>query len=564
MDVVRPDAPQEERSARERLSNLYGLLVLSRLLFDTTDEAAIVALAASTMPTLARCVVEAGVVLQHGSYQTVVGDGPATKRLEAKLRGLDGEERELDLPDRGWVVAFALGTGSRHRGFLVTSAERRPDEHELFLLKALVQQTTAAMINASLRQSDRDQATELRRLYVDIESINAQLRNSIADLERQKRVHEVLNAVAATGTGEAGVATALHEVTGLPVAVEDRFGNLRAWAGPDQPQPYSKPPAARHSDILRQCREASAPIRHGDRLLAVSHSRGEILGAICLVDPNYSSTEFETFALEYASTVLSIELGHQRTLAEAEVRLRRDLVEDLLEGTDNDSAFARAEALGHDLHVPQQVLVLTWRGQSNDDAVLRAVHRVMAASDRDYLVARRPAAAVILAAASAEWDDLYTRLANSLKIGEISLGVGGGCETPDEIPRSYEQARRALAVRRQSRQPDGVTNYAELGVYRILAGGEGNPELEALVQEWLGALLAYDATHRSELVKTLFVHLECGGNYDKTAEALVIHRSTLRYRLQRIRDVSGRDLSDVDNRFNLQVATRAWRILEGS
>jgi hypothetical protein len=54
------------------------------------------------------------------------------------------------------------------------------------------------------------------------------------------------------------------------------------------------------------------------------------------------------------------------------------------------------------------------------------------------------------------------------------------------------------------------------------------------------------------------IYLECGGNYDATAASLSMHRSTLKYRLQRIREISGYDLSDADSRFNLQLATRAW------
>jgi DNA-binding PucR family transcriptional regulator len=62
-------------------------------------------------------------------------------------------------------------------------------------------------------------------------------------------------------------------------------------------------------------------------------------------------------------------------------------------------------------------------------------------------------------------------------------------------------------------------------------------------------------------VNTLSSYLDCGGSYDDTAEVLTIHRSTLRYRLQRIREVSGFDLNDVEARFNLHVATRAWRVV---
>lgn len=51
--------------------------------------------------------------------------------------------------------------------------------------------------------------------------------------------------------------------------------------------------------------------------------------------------------------------------------------------------------------------------------------------------------------------------------------------------------------------------------------------------------------------------------HDATAESLAIHRSTLRYRLQRIRDISGNDLANVEDRLNLQVATRVWKIILG-
>jgi DNA-binding PucR family transcriptional regulator len=63
----------------------------------------------------------------------------------------------------------------------------------------------------------------------------------------------------------------------------------------------------------------------------------------------------------------------------------------------------------------------------------------------------------------------------------------------------------------------------------------------------------------AQLAETPSCYLECGGNYDLTAATLSLHRSTLRYRLQRIREVSAHDLNDPDIRFNLQLATRAWK-----
>jgi DNA-binding PucR family transcriptional regulator len=84
------------------------------------------------------------------------------------------------------------------------------------------------------------------------------------------------------------------------------------------------------------------------------------------------------------------------------------------------------------------------------------------------------------------------------------------------------------------------------------------------VREWLGKLLDYDLHKNSNLVRTLSQFLECGGSYDETASALVIARSTLRYRLGRIRAITELDINDVDSRLNLHLATRAWQVLRGS
>ena len=75
-------------------------------------------------------------------------------------------------------------------------------------------------------------------------------------------------------------------------------------------------------------------------------------------------------------------------------------------------------------------------------------------------------------------------------------------------------------------------------------------------------LLDYDEKKRSELVLSLSEYLECGGNYDLTAKTLSVSRSTVKYRLQRIRTLLGKNLLEPDTHFNLQLATRAWRALQ--
>lgn len=252
-----------------------------------------------------------------------------------------------------------------------------------------------------------------------------------------------------------------------------------------------------------------------------------------------------------------------RELAEVELRLRRQLIDDLLEGTEETSAYARAEAVGHDLQRTHYVVVVHWPGNAPDDSFTRAVEQATAISATRPLITRRGDRMVLLTEARPYDDAVYTALAHELGTPGGAIGVSTRCDSPDDIPRCYQEALRALDVRQNSRQRSGTTFFDDLGLYRILGPGNDLRELEDFVREWLGQLIDYDAEHDTELVETLARYFDCGGNYDDAAAALTVHRSTLRYRLQRIREISDRDLADVDTRLNLQVATRVWKIILG-
>jgi DNA-binding PucR family transcriptional regulator len=119
-----------------------------------------------------------------------------------------------------------------------------------------------------------------------------------------------------------------------------------------------------------------------------------------------------------------------------------------------------------------------------------------------------------------------------------------------------------MSIQKGSGGPEQSTLYDDLGVYKVLASANDTSSMERFVDEWLAPLIDHDSARGTELVLTLSEYLQCGGNYDASAKALSVHRSTLKYRLNRIRQVSGYDLSRPDNQFNLQLATRAWRTLE--
>jgi DNA-binding PucR family transcriptional regulator len=201
---------------------------------------------------------------------------------------------------------------------------------------------------------------------------------------------------------------------------------------------------------------------------------------------------------------------------------------------------------------------------ADDEVLASSVERATTQLGLKSLIARHSKDVVLLVSGDPPAKQLYKRICRELHSVTGSVGIGGRANASGDLPRSFEEAQHALAVRAKSRTSNGVTTFEDLGIYRILALGEQGAEIDAYVTHWLGSLIEYDASRHATLVETLAEYLDHGGNYDLTAEALVIHRSTLRYRLRRIRELSGFDLADVESRLNLHVATRAWRIVDSS
>ncbi|MFE2188058.1 PucR family transcriptional regulator [Streptomyces sp. NPDC059455] len=228
---------------------------------------------------------------------------------------------------------------------------------------------------------------------------------------------------------------------------------------------------------VRELAGRAGPVRVRDRLVAVADPRDEVLGALSLVDPEGRADERAVRALDHAATSLGLELAHVRELAEVELRLRRELVDDLLSAAGDTraaddtraagggsaaaatSAYARAEAVGHDLHGPHHVIVVRWTDRPADDVFLKAVSRAATGLGLRILPALCADTAVLVAQGAPGERSLHSALSRELGTGSGAIGVGASCATPHEVPRSYQEALRALEVRRRSHSPYGMTCY---------------------------------------------------------------------------------------------------------
>ncbi|MFJ3222894.1 PucR family transcriptional regulator [Streptomyces sp. NPDC086783] len=544
--------------------DVHGLWELSQAQLDTPEEGEILRLAMDHIAAVGPYSAEAGYLEVDGELTATPRDGRAhSSALDRRVRELAGQDGSVTVPGRTWGRALGLRGLEGLHGYLVVTSRSLPTEAERFLLATLVRHTAAALSTAVAYRCRREDALELRRLREERTVLQRLLLSVTAELSYQRAVYTLMSDVAASGDGEEAITRALHELTGLPALIEDRFGRLRSWTGPNRPDPYPEPDPVRQDEMLHAVAREVGPVRIKDRLISLVRPHGEILGVLAVVDAREEADEHTVLALEHAASSLALELAHLRSLAEVELRLHRELVDDLLAGTGQASAYARSEAVGHDLHRSQYVVVVQWSNRNSDDSFPGTVGRAATAVGMRSLLTRRSDHVVLVADDRPHARALYEALARATGTRSGTIGVSAPSDSLSDIPHHYKEAQRALEVRRHSHERYGTTFFDELGLYRILGPGSNHRELESFVHEWLGPLIDYDSRHHAGMVETLSQYFDCGGNYDETAEALAIHRSTLRYRLQRIRDISGSDLANVDDRLNLQVATRVWKIILG-
>ena len=351
---------------------------------ESVGEDQILELAASSAPGLGPWRI-VGYGFTDGSWRPAHDCGVhVPSALAGRLAALGSGAGRIELPGQTWAWAYPLRSVSGPLGHMVASCERELSAEERFLIQVIAQQTGVAVSNARLHSSERGTAAELA-------VTNTALAETVSRLQRSMDIHDRLTRVAVSGEGQPGIAKALHELTGMPVAIEDRYGNLSAWAGPGRPEPYPKESFAKREHLLRRLMRESKPVRDGERLVLLVSPRPDLIGIVSLVDPDRTADNADLVALEHGATVLSMELARLRSIADTELRLSRDLIHDLLAGTDDESALARAEALNYDLRCPHRVVVVEGKGRSSaHDALLSAVRRALRLARQTGLFERGP------------------------------------------------------------------------------------------------------------------------------------------------------------------------------
>jgi purine catabolism regulator len=260
--------------------------------------------------------------------------------------------------------------------------------------------------------------------------------------------------------------------------------------------------------------------------------------------------EYDKLVLHHGQTALAFELSRRRAVSAAELRLAGDLLEDLEgERLDDRETGRRMAAFGLEPAESYAALLAAPRNGQSGEQIRREVAEELDRRRVRYLsTARRDRAAFLVEAASEE--EILGLAETIVKAGpHARVGVGRPA-LGRALGRSLLEARAALDA-----AGGEVASYRDLGSLELLLS-LSDAALEAFVDRVLGSV-----ADNGRLMESLAALLDSGCRWSDAAEQLGVHRHTLRYRMERLREQTGRHPDDPEERMELWLAVKARQAL---
>jgi sugar diacid utilization regulator len=142
----------------------------------------------------------------------------------------------------------------------------------------------------------------------------------------------------------------------------------------------------------------------------------------------------------------------------------------------------------------------------------------------------------------------------------VQVGLSMVAAKLSDFRQGMEQAEQALHFMFTAEIKGSYCYFEQLGIYKLLFK-LAKTDLSLFYDETIGLLDQYDSLHGTQLVHNLMVLLDVNGNYNHAAELLFVHRNTLKYRLQKIEEITGRSLAKNQDRTDLQIGIVAGKVL---
>jgi purine catabolism regulator len=267
--------------------------------------------------------------------------------------------------------------------------------------------------------------------------------------------------------------------------------------------------------------------------------------------------DFERLILQQAATVVALELMRVRIARDTERRLAGDVLAEALTGRLHpEELAARLRPFG----LGEQVAVLAF-AIGDPIAAEPLLEAALTALDARGLVAVRGPLLCAIVDSGAGWRDpieLARKLRAELAIDDPSVRAAASrAASAQSLRRSFHEARCALeAVRFANGDAPEVASHRDLGSFHLLLSLQDDEALRSYCDSVLADIIEGDPAYADELLRSLDAFLEHNGHWEHAAAQVFCHRHTLRYRIRRVEELTGRSLSSPRDRIEFWLALR--------
>ncbi len=274
--------------------------------------------------------------------------------------------------------------------------------------------------------------------------------------------------------------------------------------------------------------------------------------------------DFERLILQQAVTVVALELMRQRAMRDTERRLAGDVLAEALSGRLSERELAvRMRPFG--VGANAAVLVFSSGDGGSAASAEPDLDRFLADAGVGALVATRDRLLCAVIDAREGTDPValagQARDALSGDHGELRAAASRSAEV-GSLRRSFHEARCALeAAALANGHSPPVASYRDLGAFQLLLSLQDDDALRLYCDSVLGPLEDASGEYGDELIRSLEAFIEQNGQWERAARELYCHRHTLRYRIRRVEQLTGRDLSVARDRIEFWLALRARELV---
>jgi purine catabolism regulator len=281
-------------------------------------------------------------------------------------------------------------------------------------------------------------------------------------------------------------------------------------------------------------------------------------------------SDFDRLTLHQAVTIVALELLRGRVAGETERRLAGDVLAAVVSGELSGAELGRRlEPFG----LRDRVAVIVLERPNDTRGPAASLELALAAALRDEAAPGLVASTGSLTCAFVPGlpeDELFTladRVAARVRAdlgGPIGVGVGRPVAGA-EARRSFHEARCALQAVALGLPAQGsgnggtaasVATYRDLGSFQLLLSLQDDEALRLFCDSILGPIEASEGHYGGELMRSLEAFIEENGQWERAAKRLYCHRHTLRYRIRRVEELTGRNLSSARDRIEFWLALR--------